>query len=201
MSKPVIDNKALELVQAAAAVQEPLDADAIVATGAWSPKNKNDVEWALEEAARSQGEIDAINAQLKDLIARATIRAGQLMLTAENRKAFFLGRVAEWAAPRREELLVGKKKSVDFLAGRVGWRLKTGRLVVTEKLALNEWLADQEPRFYRVVLEPQMKELQAQTKIDGIIPPGCTYNEEMDELFVEANGIPELPAAKKELAP
>ena len=195
---------AQELVEAAQAIQLPLDPDAVQAmtdAGTWVVANMRDVEWALEQAAQSQAEVDGIQQQLVDLVNRAKARAAQLEEKAQARLDFFKGRIAEYAEAHRDELLVGKKKSRDFLSGRVGWRLKTGRLVVTDKLLLNEWLAEQAPHLYRVVLEPQMKELQAQAKQDGIIPPGCTYNEEQDELFVEAQGLPTLEAvvAKKEL--
>ena len=185
----------LAIVEAAAASQEPLEPAAIVEAGVWEPRTLRDVEWCLEQIAESEAEQADIDEQLRDLIARATARADKIKAGSQNRVAFFTGRVSQFAEKNKADLLIGKAKSRQFLSGKIGWRRRSGRLVVTEKIALADWLATQDPSLFRIKIEPEMKALQAQVQKDGIIPPGCTWNEEMDELYVEASPLPTLNAA------
>jgi phage host-nuclease inhibitor protein Gam len=190
----------LAIVEAAAAVQEPLEADAIARDGAWAPRSIRDVEWALECIAESKAEVADIDAQLEDLITRAKARAEKIKGPAQNRIAFFSGRVAEFAEGHKGDLLVGKKKSRDFLSGRIGWRKKGGKLVVADKAALADWLSTQDPALYRVEVKPEMKALQELAATQGIIPPGCDFEPERDEVYVEAAPLPTLNAVpRKEL--
>lgn len=187
--------KTLAIVEAAAAIQEPLEPHAIAEAGAWAPKSIRDVEWALECLAESEAEVVAIDAQLSDLIARATARADAIKAKAQSRIAFFGGRVAEFAEAHKGELLVGKKKSREFLSGRVGWRKKGGKLVVTDKAALSDWLTTQDPALFRVEVKPEMKALQDLCRTTGIVPPGTDFEPERDEVFVETTPLPTLNAA------
>ena len=184
-----------DLVTAAAAAQEPLEADAIVEKGAWAPQTIRDVEWALECVAESEAEVAEIDGQLADLVARATARAETLKARAQGRIDYMKGRVAEFAVANRADLLVGKAKSRNFLSGKVGFRKRGGKLKVEDKKALEVWLSTQDPRFFRVTLAAEMAELQKQFAQDGVVPPGCTFESERDEVYVEAEPLPTLTAA------
>jgi phage host-nuclease inhibitor protein Gam len=191
-----------DLVTAAAAAQEPLEADAIVEKGAWAPQTIRDVEWALEMAGESEAEVASIDEQEADAIARIKARADSLRAKAERRATYFKGRVAEFAAAHRSELLVGTKKSREFIAGVVAWRKKAGGLVVVDKAALQAWLSTQDPSLFRVKLEPEMDTLQKQFKETGIVPPGCDFRSDTEELTVKATALPQLSASiQKEMKP
>jgi phage host-nuclease inhibitor protein Gam len=176
-----------------------MEPDAIVEHGAWAPQTIRDVEWALECIAESEAEVAEIDGQLADLVARATARAEALKARAMNRVTFFKGRVAEFAVANRADLLVGKAKSRNFLSGKVGFRKRGGKLRVDDKEALAAWLAGQDPSMFRIRLEPEMAVLQKQFQTDGVIPPGCTFESERDEVYVEASPLPTLPPAPRSL--
>lgn len=166
--------------------QEPLEPDRLATEGAWRPETIRDVEWCLECVAESEAEVAAIEAQLADVKLRAEARAERLMENAKRRAVYFEGRAAEFAEANREDFLVGKKKSRDFLSGRIGWRKKGGKLKVEDKDALAAWLTTQDAKFYRVKVEPEMSELQAHAKATGEVPPGTAWEEEHDEIYIEA---------------
>lgn len=181
----------VNLVKAAEESQEPLEdysPDALAAGGSWMPSSIRDLEWALECVAESEEEIAQVDAQLADVIKRATARADKLKAMAQRRAHYFSGRVAEYAEAHRSELLTGTKKSRELIAGRIGWRKKGGRIRVEDKAALAAWLETQpvERGLARVKLEPDMAALQANCKETGEVPPGCTFEEERDEVYVEA---------------
>jgi phage host-nuclease inhibitor protein Gam len=189
----------LPIIEAALATQEPMEPDAIVEKGAWAPQTIRDVEWALEMAGESEAEVASIDEQEADAIARIKARADALRAKAERRATYFKGRVAEFASAHRADLLVGTKKSREFIAGSVAWRKKAGGLVVTDKAALEAWLATQDPSLFRIKLEPEMKALKALLDTQGIIPPGCDLRPEVEELTVKTNPLPTLspPAMEK----
>jgi phage host-nuclease inhibitor protein Gam len=188
-----------DLVAAAAEAQEPMEPDAIVERGAWTPQTIRDVEWALECIAESEAEVAEIDGQLADLIARATAKRDILAGRAQRRIDYMKGRVAEFAVANRADLLVGKAKSRNFLSGKVGFRKRGGKLRVDDKEALAAWLSTQDPSMFRIRLEPEMAVLQKQFQTDGVIPPGCTFESERDEVYVEAAPLPTLSPPAKEL--
>lgn len=179
------------LVKAAEASQEPLEdysPDAIAHDGNWRPVTIRDVEWALECVAESEAEIASIDAQLADVVKRAEARATKLKAMAERRASYFRGRVAEFAEANRGDLLVGTKKSRDFIAGRISWRKSGGRLRVTDKKELEAWLLTQpvEAGLFRMKIEPEMRAIQEAAKRDGLVPPGTEFEPEHDTIHVEA---------------
>lgn len=183
---------ATELVRAAEAAQDPLEdfsPDVIATAGQWKPRTIRDVEWALECIGESEAEVAAVEAQLADVIARAKVRAAHIREAANRRANFFRTVVQDFANQNRADLLVGKKKSRDFIAGRIGWRKHGGRLRVEDKDALGEWLEGQDASLYRVEVKPEMSALQAHARDTGEIPPGCVWEEEHDELYVEATPL------------
>lgn len=189
-----------DLAAAAESAQAPLDPTTIHERGEWAPRTISDVEFALECAAESESEIAALDASLKSAIARLEARADAIRSKARARADYFIARVAEFAQAHRSDILIGKKKSRDLLSGRIGWRKKGGKLTVIDKAALSDWLPTQDASLYRVKVEPEMKALQALAASQGIIPPGCEWEPERDEIYVEANPLPVIDGTQmKEL--
>ena len=160
----------------------------------WTPAGDRDVEWALECIAESEAESASIDQQLADLVERATARANALKVKAERRADFFRGRVTDYAEANKAGLLTGKKRSREYLSGKIGWRKRGGKLVVADRQALADWLMTQDPALYRMRLEPEMKALQELARTQGVIPPGCDWEPERDELHVEASPLPTITA-------
>jgi phage host-nuclease inhibitor protein Gam len=155
----------------------------------WRPKTIQEIEFALECLSESETEINEINSQLAEVIARAEARATHIKGAANRRASFFRACIAQFAEQYRQDFLVGKKKSRDFLSGRVGWRKKGGRLKVEDKDALASWLTGQDASLYRVRVEPEMAALQEHARTTGEVPPGTVWDEERDEIFVESTPL------------
>jgi len=109
--------------------------------------------------------------------------------------AFFRYKLSEWADAHQGEILHGKRRSRDLLHGRIAWRSKAERLVVTDKAALAEWLATQpvESGTYRMRIEPEIRVLQDRFKGTGEIPPGMDLEPASESLHIEPAPMPALP--------
>jgi hypothetical protein len=191
-----------DLVAAAAEAQEPLDPNTLADVGAWVVSSLRDAEWAFENVGESEAEVASIDEMEADAHARIKARADELRAKALRRAEYFRGRLAEFATANKADLLLGKKKSRELLAGTFAWRTKNkgGALVVTDKDALASWLAGQDPSLFRVTLSPEMTQLQKLFHEQGIVPPGCDFKPEVEELTLKANPLPLLsstPPAKE----
>ena len=111
-------------------------------------------------------------------------------------------RIAAFAEPNKADILIGKKKSRELLAGTLAWRKKQPKLVVKDEEQLLEWLPSQDPKLYRVKIQPELAALKELVATTGVIPPGCDYEPERDELSIKATPFPTLTATatKKEIA-
>lgn len=191
-----------DLVTAAAAAQEPLDPSTLADVGAWVVASIRDLEFALECIGESRAEMDSIDAQQADAFARIKARADMLKEKALRRVTYFEGRAAEYLEAHRSEILIGKKKSREFIGGKVAWRAKGGRLIVTNKDELAAWLTTQDdPTLMRVTVAPDMKALQDMAHTKGIVPPGTDWDPERDELHIESVPLPTLPSTPNKVLP
>jgi phage host-nuclease inhibitor protein Gam len=192
---------ATDLVAAAEAAQEPLDAfeGQEITPGLWHPTDEREANRALGYVAESEAAVLSAKAQLDDLIATLTARFDAVVAPHIRRAEFYRRGLEQYAEENKRTLLIGKAKSRQFIAGRIAWRRKPGRLVVTDKEALQAWLSTQDPSLFRVALSPEMKALQEKFNRDGVIPPGTEFQPERDELSIEAEQFPTLPAPAKEL--
>lgn len=154
--------------------------------GAWIIRDLGSADWALSRVADCQAEAAEIGRQADAAIERIRKRAEQLKEKAARGEAFFRARLLMFAETHRDELLTGKKKSREFVHGRIGWRKKAERLVVSDRDALLAWLAAQpvESGLYRVKLEPEMRALQEAFKSQGILPPGCDHEPETETIDI-----------------
>jgi phage host-nuclease inhibitor protein Gam len=166
--------------------------------GGWQIETAASVDWALQRLAECEAEAEAVDAQADAAIARINARRDELKARAARGAGFFRFKLTEYAVGHRSALLTGKKKSRDFVHGRLGFRQKGGRLEVRDRDALLAWLAEQpvEDGLYRMKLEPEMKAIQARFKSANEVPPGCEYTPEYEDVVIEAEA-PEAALAKK----
>ena len=163
------------------------DADPTVKTG-WEIDTLQSADWAFQRLSECEGEADEIEAQFNAYVSRARARADMLKAKAARGAGFFRFKLLVWAEHSRSTLLLGNKKTREFLHGKVSWRTKPERLEVTDKAALVEWLSAQpiESGLYRVKVEPEIKALQEQFKTSGEIPPGMDLAPASESIHVEA---------------
>lgn len=184
-----------ELPEAISAYEDASDPDV---RGGWQIETAASVDWALQRLAECAAEAEAVDAQADAAIERINARRAELKERAARGAGFFRFKLTEYATTHRSALLTGKKKSRDFVHGRLGFRQKGGRLEVRDRDALLAWLASQpvEEGLYRMKLEPEMKSIQARFKNTGEIPPGCEFVPEYEDVVIEAEA-PEAALAKK----
>jgi phage host-nuclease inhibitor protein Gam len=190
----------LPIIEAALATQEPVDGEALAPTG-WRARSIADAEWAGEELGASEEEIRQVDAQLADLIARATARADAIKTKAQKRVAFFTAALVEFAETNRADLCIGKKKSRELVSVTFAWRKKAAKVIVTDKPALVEWLEQHgDPTLMRVRVEPDIKAIDAMILATGVLPPGLDLEPESETLTVTATALPQISASiQKEL--
>jgi phage host-nuclease inhibitor protein Gam len=165
--------------------------------GGWLIADLGSADWALSRVIECQAEAEEIDRQAEAAIARIRKRAEALKEKAARGEAFFRARLIMFAETHREELLTGKKKSREFVHGRIGWRKKAERLVVKDLKALLAWLATQpvEAGLYRVRLEPELRALQERFKACGEIPAGCDVEPETETVEIKTEA-PETALAR-----
>lgn len=154
----------------------------------WRIENLQSADWALRRLAECEDEAAAIDAQFEAALAQLTARRDALKLKAQRGAGFFRLRLAEYAERERGSLLLGKKKSREFLHGKIAWRAKAERLEVVDKDALTAWLAVQpvELGLYRVTFAPEMRAIQERFKTTGEIPPGTAVRPAEETVHIEA---------------
>ena len=153
----------------------------------WTIQKVPDLEWALMRLANLESQIAEINAAEEEAHRRIAARATGLKDRIRRGIVFFSAHVQEFASRSRDALLGGSnKKSRTFLYGTVGWRKRPGKVVVQDREALVKWLQQQpDTDLFRITIEPEMKALQELCKRTGEIPPGCTYEEEHEQFYVD----------------
>ena len=161
----------------------------IQARGPWMVEGPDSADWALAKLAAAREEIAEIERQAE--AARAMIEARRLKVIERigREAAFFESAILTYAQAHRGEIVDGKRKSRDYLHGRISFRSKAGRLVVEDKAALVTWLESQavELGLSRVVLEPDKKAIDAWFDAGGReAPPGTRYENPAESISIEA---------------
>ena len=188
------DKRAQMLADSIEQLQEDIlyedDEDISVRTG-WAIQNTQSLEWALSRDGSLKAEKDRIMAAYEDAKRRLEARRDQLLDKIQRGIAFFESRITRYAEDNRDALLGGgAKKSVALLNGVVGWRRRTGRVVVEDEKALVEWLqAQPNTDLFRVKIEAKMAAIQEWYKRTKQIPPGCVYQEEYEKLYIEPANV------------
>ena len=154
----------------------------------WKIENVSSLEWALGRLAELKARNEAIDAAATEARKRVEARAEQLTAKVNRGIAYFTAHIEKYATEHRDEILGGgKAKSREFIHGTVGWRKRSGRLVVVDDQALRGWLVEQgDDTLYRVKIEPEMQLLQARFRSDGVIPPGCEFVADTEKFYMEA---------------
>jgi phage host-nuclease inhibitor protein Gam len=170
---------------------EYIDEESPDVRGPWKIQDSGSVDWALRRKAECEQEIAEVRAQGNAAIAAIEGRVSVLTQKAERGIQFFEVKLLEWAEANRDKLGQGKKKSRDFVHGRIGTRSKGGKLVVTDKTALETWLRSQPPErgLCRIKVEANMKAVQDLFATHGEIPPGCDVDPERDEIYIQAEAV------------
>lgn len=156
-------------------------------------------DWALERLAEDDAERASLDAQLEDAVARLRARHAGLARRLETRGAFLRHALEQYATRHRDEVVRGKRKSLDLLHGRIGYRAKGEHLKVVDKDVLAAWLAEQDPTsgLYRLEVRPEMRALQARLRETGEIPPGCEYEPAAETFYVEPAEMPTITTKDK----
>lgn len=155
--------------------------------GVWAPKSEVDLEFCLRRLGECQAEIakhkEAYNAE----VTRLEMRLEQLNAKAQRGATFFQSVLHNYVQAHRGELLTGKKKSRDFLHGRVGFRANGGGLEVVDKEALLAWVRQQpvELGFLRITEAPALDEIKRHFKACGEVPPGTDVKPEGEKFYCE----------------
>jgi phage host-nuclease inhibitor protein Gam len=155
----------------------------------WQVDSPESADWALLRLAECEAEAAAIEAQYAAAVARLRLHADGLVRRAGRGAAFFRYKLTDYAERHRADILGhGKRKSRDYLHGRLSWRSRSERLVVQDREALIGWLSAQpvEANLYRIKIEPDMKALQDLLKRTGQVPPGCDVEPESETLHIDA---------------
>jgi phage host-nuclease inhibitor protein Gam len=157
-------------------------------TLAWRIEDLASADWALRRLAECEAEIDEIVSQAAAAVKRIEERRDALTAKEQRGGAFFHFKLTEYAERKRGELLHGKKKSREFLHGKIAYRTKPERLEVTDPAALEAWLLAQpvEAGLYRMKVSPEMRALQDRFKTTGEVPPGMDVVPESESITVEA---------------
>ena len=155
--------------------------------GPWRPATLSDLDFCLERVGEFEAEVDEIRSQFARAVETLSKRADAIAAQAERGAAWFRSLAEGFVLEARGDLLPGKKKSRDFLHGRVSFRSHAEKLVVTDKAALVAWLESQpDVALYRLKVEPEMKALQAKFKATGELPPGCDFEPASETLTITA---------------
>jgi phage host-nuclease inhibitor protein Gam len=159
-----------------------------VRQGIWRPDTESDADYCLRRRAEMQAHIDEVARQFEAATARLLARKDELTEREQRGVAWFTSLLTDYAERNRSTLLQGKRKSRDFLHGRIAFRSSAERLEVVDKDALADWLAQQpvESGLYRVEVKPEMKALQDRYRETGEVPPGCGIKPASETVVVES---------------
>ncbi len=189
----------IDIVAAAEASQDPVEA--LAPTG-WSIQSVHDVNFAFRCINENQGEAESIKTQAKAARDAIDAREAELLAKLQPRIAFFTSCIVNYVEAHKGELLIGRKRSHDFLGGTASWRRKPSKVIVTDKPALVEWLSQHgDPALMRVKVEPDLKAIDASIQATGVLPPGLDLEPESESLTVTATPLPVIDGTpSKEIA-
>lgn len=156
-------------------------------------------DWALLRLAECEAQVEAVKAQADAAVQRVREREVVLVGKAQRGADYFRALLLEYARVNRAAILGhGKRKSRDYMHGRISYRATGGRLVVVDEAALVAWLVEQpDPELVRTKISPNLKAIQELFKATGEVPPGCEYVSEVESITVDATA-PEGAITHKE---
>ena len=165
---------------------------------AWRVSDLAAADWALRRMAECAAEQEEIDRQAAEAIQAIEKRAAALKAKAERGCAYFRFQLTRFAEEHRDTLVAGKKKSRDFVHGRIQFRSSPERLKVADPAELEGWLLAQpiEKGLYRLKVEADKRALSDLFKATGEIPPGCEVEVSRESVTIEASA-PEAALMKK----
>jgi phage host-nuclease inhibitor protein Gam len=165
---------------------------------AWRIPDLAAADWALRRLAECEEEAAEVDRQAAAAIEAIRARAEELKTRSERGASYFRFQLTLFAETKRADLLAGKKKSRDFVHGRLGFRSSPERLRVADPEALEGWLLAQpvEAGLYRMKIAPEMRALNDLLKTSGEVPPGCEVEASRETITIEATA-PEAALMRK----
>jgi phage host-nuclease inhibitor protein Gam len=164
----------------------------------WAIRTPADADWALSRIGHLQREQQENEAMLREAVARLEARVATLNGRLQHGVRFFEWKLGLYARDNREAIVgTGKKKSRNYLHGRIGWRKKGGGLKVVDEAALLKWCQEQPPEagVLRITEAPALKAVKELVEKTGELPPGVEQEDERDELYFDAE-LPVLTGGK-----
>lgn len=166
----------------------------IQAKGPWQVQGPDSADWALGKLAEYRAQVAEVERQAE--AAHAVIEARRLALVKRigGEAAGFEAALTDYAVNHRADIVSGKRKSKDYLHGRIQFRAKGAKLVIEDAAALAVWLEAQpaEAGLWRVKIEPDKKALDAYFEKTDVLPPGCKYEPATESITVETIDVPRL---------
>lgn len=123
---------------------------------------------------------------------RVALQAQRMIDDIKKKRASFLGRFEEelraWLSKELNGRK-GKKRSVDLLTGRIGFRRKPGGFRVKQEEAVLAWALEQkggkEAGLFKEVPVLSRTAVKEHHEATGEIPPGCEITEDSDTFYVK----------------
>jgi len=166
----------------------------IAAKGPWQIEGPDSCDWALGKLAEARAQVAEIERQAEAARAVIESRRAAILRRIGGEVAFFESAILTYAQTHRADIVNGKRKSKDYLHGRIAFRAKAGRLVIEDAAALAAWLDTRsiEEGLSRVKTEPVKAALDAYFERTNDLPPGCKYELPTESITAETVEVPAL---------
>ena len=164
----------------------------ITAKGPWQIEGPDSCDWALGKLAEARAQAEEIERQAEAARSVVESRRATILKRIGAEVAFFESAILTYATTHRGEIVSGRRKSRDYLHGRISFRSTPGRLVIEDADALAKWLDTRsiEEGLSRVKTEPIKAALDAYFARTNDLPPGCKYQNPTESITAEAIEVP-----------
>ena len=135
-------------------------------------------DWLAEWYLGQQAQIDAMREQVKkqqEVIFRH-------LMTQENALKYRWGAQFQEIVDRKLSEQTGKKKSVDFLTGKAGYRVKPAKITIKDRAEIKAWCEEHCLDALELVVQ-RTTPLKEHIESTGEVPPGVEYTPKRDAFF------------------
>lgn len=137
------------------------------------------VEWFLQV----DGQMDAAEARIKE-------QAERMLAYIKTRRAALHWKYGADFRQQVESDLSrqsGKKKSIDYLTGRAGFRTRPSKVIVGDKAKLTNWCAVNLPEAVPMRPELHVTPIKKYIEETGDVPPGCGWRQAERAFYPNVN--------------